>query len=210
MLSLLTTNPLAFILLLVFLFLSISIHEFAHAWTANRLGDPTPGLDGRLTLNPLAHIDLAGMLFLIVFGFGWGKPVMFDPYNLKNPRKDAGLISLAGPLSNFVIALILSILIRLFIFFKLPALNIIGSTFFIPLISLNIGLGIFNLLPISPLDGFKIVGAVLPEDKAHEWYALERFGLIFLILLIFPIGNSSMLDMFIRPVYSFIIRLFLP
>jgi len=210
MLDLLTTNPLAFILLLVFLFLSIAIHEFSHAWTANRLGDPTPGLQGRLTLNPLAHIDMTGMVFLIVFGFGWGKPVMFDPYNLKNPRKDAGLISLAGPLSNFVIALILSTIIRLFILFKLPELNIIGSTFFIPLISLNIGLGIFNLLPISPLDGFKIVGAILPEDKAHEWYALERFGLIFLILLIFPIGNSSMLDMVIRPVYSFVIRLLLP
>lgn len=210
MLNLLTTNPFAFILLLVFLFLSISIHEFAHAWTANRLGDPTPGLAGRLTLNPLAHIDLTGILFLVFFGFGWGKPVGFDPYNLKNPRKDAGIISLAGPLSNFILALILSILLRLFIFFKLSSLNIIGSLFFIPLISLNIKLGIFNLLPVHPLDGFKIVEALLPEEKAREWQAIEKYGIIFLILLIFPIGNFSMLEKIVSPIYSFIIHLFLP
>ncbi len=210
MLNLLTNSPLAFVLLLIFLLLSIAVHEFAHAWTANKLGDPTPGLAGRLTLNPFAHIDWMGMLFLVFFGFGWGKPVMFDPYNLKNPRKDAGIISLAGPLSNFILALLLSIIIRSFIFFKLPATNIIGNVFLLPLIDLNVRLGLFNLLPINPLDGFKIVGAALPEERAREWYALERFGIIFLILLILPVGNSTMLDMIINPIYSFIIRLFLP
>src|SRR3990167_9499711 len=110
MISTLFSNPIFFISSLISIVIAISVHEFAHAKIADQLGDPTPGLQGRLTLNPKAHIDLYGMIFLLLIGFGWGKPVQFDPFNLKHPRRDAALISIAGPLSNFAIALIMSIL----------------------------------------------------------------------------------------------------
>lgn len=210
MINELFTNPLYFIISIIALAVAISVHEFAHAWMSDRLGDPTARLGGRLTLNPLVHIDLTGLLFLLFIGFGWGKPVPFDPYNLKNPRKDAALISIAGPMSNFILAAILSILLRLFIFFKLSLLFTIGAVIFIPMITLNVVLGVFNLLPINPLDGFKIVGGLLSDEKAREWYGLEKFGYIFLLLLIIPLGNSSMLDMLIRPAFYFMMKLFLP
>src|SRR3990167_2120427 len=196
MLSYLFSNPLLFFVYLVALLVAIAVHEFSHAYAADYLGDPTPRLAGRLKLNPLVHIDGLGLLFLLFFGFGWGKPVGFDPYNLKNPRKDAAIISIAGPLSNFVLAIILSI-----------ALHLTSAYFLlVPMISLNVILGVFNLLPIHPLDGFKIVGGLLSDEKAHEWYQLERYGMIFLIMLIFPFGIGSMLNIIIRPVISFILN----
>jgi Zn-dependent protease len=211
MFSLLNNNPLSFLVYLLSLFVAITIHEFAHAYTADRLGDPTPGLQGRISLNPLRHLDLYGMLFLFLTGFGWGKPVQFDPFNLKNPRRDAAIISIAGPTSNFILAILLAILIRLFILFNNGILFTIGQLVLVPMIILNIGLGVFNLIPIHPLDGFKIVGGILPEDKAEEWYALQRYGMIFLLILILPIfGSGSMLDMIIRPLSSFIISLLIP
>lgn len=153
---------------------------------------------------------MTGLLFLLFFGFGWGKPVQFDPYNLKHPRKDAGLISIAGPISNFVLAIVLSIGLKLFTLLQIPALETIGLLLLVPFISLNVILGVFNLLPISPLDGFKIVGGLLPEEKAKEWYQLERYGIIFLLMLIFPLGGRSMLDIVINPAVSFVLNLLLP
>jgi Zn-dependent protease len=210
MINLLLSNPIYFLIYAACLLVSIAIHEFSHAFVADRLGDPTPRLQGRLTLNPLVHIDLMGMLFLFIIGFGWGKPVYFDPYNLQNPRRDAALISIAGPMSNFIIAIALSILFKLFIFFHLSFLYTIGGLIIIPLISLNIMLGIFNLIPINPLDGFKIVGGILSDTQSRDWYQLERYGFIFLIMLIFPLGNSSLLDSIIRPVISFILQFLIP
>lgn len=210
MLSILFSNPLLFLIYILSLLVAITIHEFSHAYVADQLGDPTPRLQGRLSFNPKVHIDITGLVFLFFFGFGWGKPVQFDPYNLKDPRKDAALISIAGPISNFILAIVLSIGLRLFQFFDLSFLTTIGSLFFLPLISLNVMLAVFNLLPISPLDGFKIVGGILPEKKAREWYGLERYGMIFLLLLIFPLGGSSMLDAIIRPIISFFSNLLLP
>jgi Zn-dependent protease len=210
MISYLFINPLLFIFSVIALLISIAVHEFSHAWTADYLGDPTSRLQGRLTLNPLKHIDLYGGLFLLFFGFGWGKAVPFDPYNLKDPKKDAAIISLAGPLSNFILAIAASILIKLFILLKLSLLLTIGFNFLQIFISFNIMLGVFNLLPIGPLDGFKIVGGILSEEKARQWYDLERYGMLFLILMIFPFGNSSMLDFVIRPIISFIIHLLIP
>lgn len=207
MISYLFSNPLLFVIYLIAILAAITIHEFSHAWSADYLGDPTPRLQGRLKLNPLVHIDNIGMLFLLFFGFGWGKPIEFDPYNLKNPRKDAAIISLAGPGSNFILAILLSLLIKLFIFLQLNFLIIIGSLIFIPMIKMNIILAVFNLLPIHPMDGFKIVGGILPEEKAHEWNQLQRYGMIFLILLIFPIAGSSMLNNILLPIVDFISNL---
>jgi len=210
MLSYLFTNPLLFAVYIISLLIAIAIHEFSHAYVADYLGDPTPRLQGRLKLDPRVHIDNMGMLFLLLFGFGWGKPVEFDPYNLKNPRKDAGLISIAGPTSNFILAIILSIVLRLLIFFQLNILITIGMFIFLPMMQMNLILGVFNLLPIHPLDGFKIVGGILPKEKAQEWYGLERWGMLFLLLLIIPIGGSSMLDGILRPAVTFLFKLLVP
>ncbi len=196
MISILSQSPLLFVIYLVALLMAIAVHEFSHAFVADKLGDPTPRLQGRVTLNPKAHIDLMGILFLFMFGFGWGRPVQFDPFNLISPRRDAALISVAGPISNLLIAVILSIVLRA-----------TSMSFLIIFIQLNVMLAVFNLLPIHPLDGFKIVGGLLPEDKAREWYQLERYGLLFLILLILPIGKGSMISSIISPAISFVTNL---
>jgi len=199
-----------FVFSLIALLIAITIHEFSHALAADYLGDPTARLSGRLKLNPFVHLDLTGLLFLFFFGFGWGKPVPFDPFNLKNPRRDAAIISIAGPLSNLTLALLLALILRLLIFVKMPILTTIGFLIFTPLISVNLILGLFNLLPIHPLDGFKIVGGFLPKKEAKEWYQLEKYGYIFLLMLILPLGNKSMLDAFIRPLFSFLLNLLIP
>jgi Zn-dependent protease len=210
MINTLFSNPILFFISIAALLLAISIHECAHAWTADRLGDPTARLAGRISLNPLVHLDLFGLLFLLFFGFGWGKPVEFDVFNLKNPRKDAALISIAGPLSNIILALILSLILRLFTFYNHSFLSTIGGIILIRFILMNLVLGVFNLIPIHPLDGFKIVGGLLPEERSREWYGLERFGMLFLILLIIPIGGSSLLDGVLQPALRLLFPLFIP
>jgi len=206
MISYLFSNPLIFVIYLISLFIAITIHEFSHAFMADYLGDPTPRLQGRLKLDPRVHIDNIGMLMLLFVGFGWGKPVEFDPYNLKNPRRDAGLISIAGPMSNFILAIILAIVLRLLNLFELNILSTIGLIL-IPIIRMNIILGVFNLLPIHPLDGFKVVGGILPPEKANEWYSLQKFGWMFLILLIIPLGGRSLLDGILLPIINFFTNL---
>jgi Zn-dependent protease len=135
--------------LLAALLIALTVHEFAHAWASDRLGDPTARLQGRISFNPLVHIDPYGLVFLLFFGFGWGKPVEFDPFNLKNPRKDGALISLAGPASNFIMAILLSLILRSFILFHLTEFFVIGSFVLTPLIMINISLGLFNLIRSS-------------------------------------------------------------
>ena len=205
--------PVVFIVILIF---SVILHELAHGVVADRLGDPTARLAGRLTLNPIPHIDVIGsiilpaMLIFLNTGllFGWAKPVPIDPYNLKNPRKDTALISLAGPFTNIMIAVITSIILRILLVFggSLMIIEII-SYLLVSIIQLNVMLAVFNLLPIHPLDGFKIVGGLLPEKRAHEWYQLERFGYIFLLLLIVSPG---MLQAIVGPVISLLSKLLLP
>jgi Zn-dependent protease len=197
-------NLLDFIFGLAALIVAIDIHEFSHAWAAERLGDPTPRLQGRLTLNPLAHLDPIGTILLVIIGFGWGKPVQFDPFNLRNPRRDGAIISFAGPISNIVIAVICSLLFRL----PMPAEL---SYFLFVILRMNLLLAIFNLIPIHPLDGFKIVEGILPEAQAHEWHELERFGMIFLIFLLFPIfGGTAPIQRIISPVINFFVNILLP
>ncbi|MBL7078109.1 site-2 protease family protein [Candidatus Shapirobacteria bacterium] len=178
-----------YILWIPSLLIALTIHEYAHAKVADLLGDPTPRLAGRLTLNPLAHLDPLGTLALFLFHFGWGKPVPIDPYNLQNPRRDQALISLAGPGSNFTLVLILAILSWVF---KLSDYSLI-YTFILSLATMNLGLGFFNLLPLGPLDGKKIFLGFLPLNLAQEWeQVLNQYGLIFLLLLFLPLlrGNS--------------------
>lgn len=200
---------------------AITVHEAAHAWMAVRLGDPTPKLTGRLSLNPLVHYDPIGttLLFVLVIlralgapviPFGWAKPVMFDPYNLENPRRDAALISLAGPASNILLATILSMLIRIFALGSSP-LGLL-SALFVPIILLNIILAVFNLLPVHPLDGGKILVGILPErDALQVDLFLKRYGMLILIFLIFPtFGGASPVTMIISPVIDFLVNLLVP
>jgi len=200
MLSFLFSNPVLFLIWAGALLTAITVHEFAHAWSADRLGDPTPRLQGRLTLNPLAHLDPIGTLMLLLVRIGWGKPVQFDPFNLKNPKRDAAIISLAGPASNIILAVVLAIILRL-----------TQSPIIPPFIILNIVLAIFNLIPIHPLDGGKIlVGLLPPTDAAKVDLFLKQYGLFILILLVFPIFGNSPVFYIISPVINFILSILLP
>ena|SRR3989344_1603034 len=202
MITYLFENPFVFLIGLIGLVIAISIHEFSHAYVADRLGDPTPRLMGRVTLNPLAHLDPIGTIAILLVGFGWGKPVQFDPFNLANPRRDAALISFAGPLSNILLALILAILARVF-----PS----PYTFVLPsLIYINCMLALFNLIPVHPLDGFKIVSGLLSQEQAEKWQELERYGPILLIALLLPlIGGTSLVSVVLSPVLDFVLGLLL-
>jgi Zn-dependent protease len=212
-------NLLDFIFGLVALIVAITIHEYSHAWAAEHLGDPTPRLQGRLTLNPLAHLDPIGTILLILVHFGWGKPVQFDPFNLRNPRRDSALISIAGPISNMILAIICSLILQLLLHVQIASLHSAGFSTAVLLfggllqqiIVMNVMLGIFNLVPIHPLDGFKIVEGILPEQQAHEWHELERFGVIFLVFLLFPIfGGTAPIVRIISPVINGILTILLP
>lgn len=211
MLGELFNDPFSFVIWAIALLVAITIHEFSHALIANYLGDPTAKLKGRLTLNPLAHLDPLGTLLILIAHFGWGKPVPIDPYNLRNPRRDSALISLAGPASNLLLASLLSLLLR----FVLPSVISypLLSTISYPLIAIiimSVGLAIFNLVPIHPLDGFAIILGILPEDLSRQWEELRGYGLIFLVLLIFPFGNDSLITNFISPIISLLLNLLLP
>jgi len=205
-------------MLIIAFLVALTIHEAAHAWMADRLGDPTARLKGRLSLNPLAHIDIYGTvlvpLFLIIMRFplvfGWAKPVVFDPYNLKNPRRDAALISLAGPGANLILAIICSVILRILDTPFSPYGYL--ASFLTPIIALNVVLAIFNLIPIHPLDGGKIFIGLLPEKDAQEAdYFLNRYGMIILLLLIFPIfGGYSPVFVVLTPIISFILRILIP
>lgn len=198
-------NPLGIFIFLLMLVVVVTVHEWAHAKAADTLGDPTPEMEGRLTLDPRAHLDPLGSLMFLLAGFGWGKPVPFDAYNLKNPVRDAALIAFAGPLSNAIMAIGASILLFLSSSAGESVIGLLGQSLLPLFISLNIRLGIFNLLPFGPLDGFKVVGGLLPKEQAREWYGLERYGLYFLLFFLLPFaGNRSMLEIFIIPIVNFL------
>jgi Zn-dependent protease len=209
LISILFTSPVAFFLIAIILIAAITIHEFAHAWMADRLGDPTPRVQGRVTLNPLAHLDPMGTALLFFIGFGWGKPVMFDPYNLKNPVKDTAIIAAAGPASNLAMAAILAILIPVLINLApgtSPVLYFILST----AIYYNCMLAIFNLLPLHPLDGGKILSAMLPPTTALEYDRfMYRYGQLVLLALIIPWGGVSPLSTLISPPIMALTSLFM-
>jgi Zn-dependent protease len=190
---------------LVILIYSAILHEIAHGFVADRLGDPTARLLGRLTLNPIPHIDplmsIALPLILVLSGspvvFGAAKPVPVDPFNFRDGRKDLALVSLAGPAANFILAIIFSLLLK-GLFLIVPSLGISSSIaflywFFLTAAKINLLLGIFNLIPIPPLDGSKIFSLLLPEKEAATYLSLSSIGFfIIFFLLMFPIGGFSL------------------
>jgi Zn-dependent protease len=182
----------------------LTIHEYAHGLVALRLGDPTAKNVGRLTLNPFKHLDLIGTICLFLFRFGWAKPVPIDPNYFSNPRRDIFLSSLAGPAANFMAAIGFGIILRLvnFTFTSSNFLAIILMMF----VYFNLILAIFNLIPIPPLDGSKILYYLLPRTMALQYAQLERYG-IFILLAIIVLGQFTGISIF-GAVISPIVRVF--
>ncbi len=176
------------LLRLPIIFLAITVHECAHGYVAYLLGDRTAKMYGRLSLNPLRHMDLMGALCMLLFGFGWAKPVPVNPQYFKNPKGGMSLVGLAGPLSNFFMALVFAVLYGLlYRFFSTSASFIFTffSSLFAVGITLNIGLGIFNLIPFPPLDGSKILAFFLPNRWYYRLMEYERYAMPVLMLLLF-------------------------
>lgn len=176
------------LLRIVAILICLIVHEVCHGLAAYCLGDPTAKMNHRLSLNPLRHLDVFGTLMMIVVGFGWAKPVPVDPRYFKHPKQGMAITALAGPVSNFVLALLSALLCNCLA----GAMSVKGETsllmtatrFFYLLLLLNLGLGIFNLIPFPPLDGSKVVAMFLPDRAYIRWMQLERYGMFVLMLLL--------------------------
>ncbi|MCL2840011.1 MAG: site-2 protease family protein [Defluviitaleaceae bacterium] len=178
----LTSSPLEIVILLPALIIAFTIHELCHGLAAYGLGDSTAKRDGRLSINPIRHIDPLGLIFILVAGFGWAKPVMVNPHNLKNPKVDMALIAIAGPLSNFIMAFVsLMIFVPLLYFWDGMPPTVIRAT--LTFAQLNIVLGVFNLIPIPPLDGSKVIAGILPERIYRALPPVGRYGMLVLLVL---------------------------
>ena len=198
------------ILLIPPILAALTIHEFAHGYVAWRLGDPTAKMQGRLTLNPLAHLDPIGTLLLFLFYFGWAKPVPVNPHYFRHPRTDMIWVALAGPISNVIFALVLGLAFRPLmnygliepygLFYKMITLGVF----------LNLMLAFFNLLPIPPLDGSKVVSGLLPIQYLDAWEKFERVG-PFVLLAVILFGRFFHFSIFgstIYPISQYLYRLF--
>jgi Zn-dependent protease len=186
LIKLMMENPIIAVILAIALVVSLTVHEFAHALVADKLGDPTPRSFGRVSLNPLAHLDPIGTFLLVIAGFGWGKPVPIGTNYLRNPKRDNALIALAGPLSNFVFAVLLTVLSH----YVTPIVAL--SLQFMALINLN--LCFFNLLPLFPLDGEKVVAGLLPLNLHFQWEQIQKYGVYILMLLVVTRKISYLVD----------------
>ena len=183
-----TNELLSLVLTLPAVLIAITFHEFAHAFAADKLGDDTPRRQGRLTLNPLAHLDPIGSIMLVFAGFGWGKPVEINPRNFNRTvsmTKGEAIVSIAGPIMNFILAIVFTIIyfsiMRFAPMFVLSQIGIIIITLIKITIMINVGLGVFNLIPLPPLDGSKVLNHFLPYNT-REWF--ERYSQIFYMLFV--------------------------
>lgn len=218
-LSLLIHDPAAFFVLVAIvafsLLIAITFHEFSHALMASRLGDPTARKLGRLSLNPVRHLDPLGTLMLFLVGFGWGKPVPVNPHYFRmESRRGMALVGLAGPLSNFALAAVLGVLVRTGVVGWQYQLSFswdpswVAGNLVSYVILYNIILGVFNLIPIAPLDGFNIVVGVLPRRQAEAVARLQQYGPLILLLFIFLGYLTGFLSDFLLRAVDLFARLF--
>ncbi len=193
--------------------LALTVHEFAHGYVAFRFGDPTARASGRLTLNPLKHLDPLGTIAFFIFHIGWAKPVPVNAAYFKNPQKDMLWVALAGPFTNLILALVSALMTRIVWFLAniLPH-TVLVEAVLVPLNSvliasvwINLVLGIFNFLPIPPLDGSRILAGLLPPDLARSYASIERYGFILILILAF----TGVLSRLIIPIINFANRLLL-
>jgi len=176
-----------------------TIHEYSHALAAFKLGDPTAKAEGRLTLNPISHIDPLGALCMVLFRFGWSKPVPINEYNFEKRELGTALTALAGPVSNVLMAILAGLINWIF----KPDLDSIFGTLLFTFTLINIALASFNLLPIPPLDGHKIVRVILPKRLRYYWESLEKYSIVLIIILILPIlPQGSIASLFISSIIS--------
>lgn len=188
---------------------SMPVHEWAHAFVAYRLGDDTAALHGRLTLNPLAHLDPMGIITLVLFGYGWGKPVPVSPYRLRgNMRASRALVSIAGPFSNLVLAMLAAIPFRMgWLDLDIGGRSLISlPNILFTFILINLGLMLFNLIPFPPLDGSRILAWLLPRQWADIMDQLERYGGFGLLMILFLLSRSGILSRVIQPALLFMLR----
>ena len=200
------------ILLVPAILIALTFHEYAHGYVAYRLGDPTAKMAGRLTFNPIPHLDPIGTLMLFLVHFGWAKPVPVDPRYFKDPKRDMLLVAAAGPVMNMILAFISGVLISLIAgggMVQSPMMTILTQILFYSLM-INLALAVFNMLPIPPLDGSKVLRGLLPYRYEHYAIQLERVGPMVLIgLILFGIvTGKSILWAFIGPFVDFFIKLF--
>ena len=189
---------------------ALSFHEFAHAWMASKCGDNTAARMGRLTLNPMAHLDVMGSLMILFVGFGWAKPVPVDPRNLRDPRKDMMKVAAAGPLSNLLLAMLAGMAWRL-----LGGINFLLDTNFPVLIfyftQINIALAVFNLIPVSPLDGSQIFSGYLMKTNPELAFKIQLYGpqVLFGLILFGYVTGFSILWLVMKPFVNFFMLLFI-
>lgn len=203
-----------YIYIVVAALFAIILHEIAHGLVSTWLGDPTPKRQGRLSLNPLKHLDPIGTLCLIFFHVGWAKPVVVNPDYYKNKKRGMALVALAGPLMNFLLAIFSIIIMAIFV--KVNAYSnvlIIIYNFLLYFSVINLGLGLFNLIPIPPLDGSRILGAFLKDDTYEQYMKYERYGFIIIAILLALSslrGNgTSFISELVDMIFNFIFRLVL-
>ena len=203
------TEPQIIVLLIPALVFSLSFHEFAHAWMAHRLGDSTAAQMGRLTLNPISHLDPVGSIALLLMGFGWAKPVPVDSRYLKNPKEDMVKVAAAGPISNIVLAIVAALVLRLL--FSTDLLTNSIKTFFIIFMQINITLAVFNLLPVSPLDGSQILSPFLEKKFGSEIvWKMQLYGprILFFIILFSIMTDIHIFSFVINPIFNLFIFIF--
>jgi Zn-dependent protease len=209
MIELLFSNPVAFFRLLILLIpgflVGVTVHEFAHGWVADRLGDPTARLQGRLTLNPLPHIDPLGAIAIFLAGFGWAKPVPVNAFNLRHPVRDMAWVAAAGPISNFLAAFLALLVLQFMPHLALqPFLQDPLEGVFVAIYKINLMLGVFNLIPLPPLDGGHFLPYFLP--RGSRWTVLnqiEQIGPFILILLVISGVISRVMNPLIRLISEF-------
>ncbi len=183
---------------------AITFHEFCHGYASYKLGDPTAYIRGRLTLNPLAHLDPMGALMLLLFRFGWAKPVPVDPRYYKNPKRDIFIVSIAGVTGNIITAILVGLIVR---FLPVAVLKNFAVFMFIQMMVLiNIGLAVFNLIPIPPLDGSKLIYPILPRSLLQKYFWLERYGMFVLMALLF----LGVLQRIMTPIVGLVYHIVLP